>query len=169
MNAWVRLLLALFIDLLIRSVFNLQQWSPDIVVITLVYLTMTRPAGEAYFMAFLCGLVWDAVFLDLLGMHSILFLLASVGAVRLRTLIWGQYAVSRLILGFIFSGGVRFFEVIFWLSTLDYDVQIQASQQYVFYGAVVSGLLFMFIPWNRRSVSQKTEEGVLMYGRTFAS
>lgn len=167
MNSWVRLILAFIVDLLIRLVFDLGDWSPDLLLITIVFLTMTRPVGEAYFMAFISGLLWDAVFLDLIGMHAILFLVVSVCAAQLRSLIWGQYAVSRLFLGVLFSGSTRFFEVIFWLSALDYEVPVEVSQQYIVTGAVVSGIVFMLIPWASRAVPQQTGKDVAVFGRQF--
>lgn len=164
MNAWVRLFTVLFIDIIIRIVFDLQHWSPDFLVIAVVYITMTSPVGEAYFMAFLSGLVWDLIFLDMFGMHAILFLSASMCAARLRTLIWGQYAVSRLFMGFIFSGGVRFFEVLFWLSSSDLRTPVEIAQQYIISGAIVTGVVFMLIPWNMRRVQTRTEQGIRVYG-----
>lgn len=178
MNAWVRLIIAFLIDILIRILFNpfgifadnSAHWCPDLLLITVVYITMTKPVGEAYFMAFFSGLVWDAVFLDIFGLHALLFLLASISASRLRSLIWGQYAISRLFLGVIFSGGVRFFEVIFWLSSsLDQALPVHVAQQYILSGAIVSGVVFMMIPWAVKTVSNRTGQGVQMYGRHMAS
>lgn len=165
MNAWVRLITAISIDLIIRIVIDPQHWSPDILIIAIVYLTMTCPVGEAYFMAFSSGLVWDLIFFDILGMHAVLFLLASVSAAQLRTIIWGQYAVSRLLLGFIFSGGVRFFEMIFWLSSTDLKIPVETAQHYIVTGAIVTGFAFMLIPWSTRSLPQRTEQGIKVYGR----
>lgn len=174
MNAWVRLLIALLIDIFFRVVINPfgvfagnpGYWCPDLLLITIVYITMTKPVGEAYVMAFLSGLVWDAIFLDLFGLHALLFLLASICTSRLRSLIWGQYAISRLFLGVIFSGSVRFFEVIFWLSSsLDQEIPVSAAQRYIVSGAIVSGILFMLIPWAVKTVTHRTGQGVQVYGR----
>jgi rod shape-determining protein MreD len=179
MNAWLRILIACLVDLLIRIIFNPfglfaatpAHWAPDLLLITIVYITMTKPIGEAYFIAFLSGLVWDAVFLEVLfGTHALLFLTASICASRLRSLIWGQYAVSRLFLGVIFSGSVRFFEVIFWLSSsLEQDIPVSVAQHYILSGSITSGLVFMLIPWAVKTVSQRTGRGVQMYGRYIAA
>ena len=169
MNAWIWLLIALVVDLLIRILCNFGVWSPDILLITLIYLSMTRPVGEAFFMAFLSGLLWDTFFLDILGMHAMLFLLAVMGAAKLRSLIWGQYAVSRLLLGVFFSGTVRFAEVIFWLSMLDYEMPVSVPQRYIITGAVVTGLVFMLNPLQSRTVSGREIQEINVFGRGVAS
>ncbi len=168
MNAWVRLILAFFIDISIRVFLMPGEWAPDLLLITIVYITMTRPVGEAYFMAFISGLIWDILFLDLLGMHAILYLIASMCAAKLRALIWGQYAISRLILGVLFSGAVRFLEVIFWLSAFDFGMPAAISQQYIAAGAVVTGIVFMLIPWVARTAPQRTGSDVPVFGRDVA-
>lgn len=147
MNAWVRLLGALLFDALFRILFDLGSWTPDLLLLAIIYITMTRPLGEAYFMAFLSGIVWDAMFLDIIGTHAFLFVMTALLVSRLRMLIWGQYAISRLFLGFLFSGIVRFGEVIFWLSILEYELPIEVPKNYILHGALVTGFVFLCIPW----------------------
>ena len=108
------------LDLLARVVFNGGIWSPDILLLAIVYVTLTRPLGEAYCLAFAAGLAWDAVYLDVLGLHSFLYVLAGMSLIRLRKMLLAQYAVSRLLIGSLACGLVRFGELLL-ASNLDYD------------------------------------------------
>lgn len=140
------------LDLLVRVVFNGGIWSPDILLLAVVYVTLTRPAGEAYCLSFAAGLAWDAVYLDVLGLHSFLYVLAGMSLIRLRKMLLAQYAVSRLLIGSLACGLVRFGEVIFWLSNLDYDIPVSLPQRYVLAGVLATGLVFALTPWPRRPV-----------------
>ncbi len=152
MRIWPRFLFVYFLDLLIRILFGLGPWNPDLFLLFLIYATYTCPLGEAFFLAFLGGILWDGAFLDFIGMHSCLFVCAAMITSKLRPLLWPQYAISRLILGVFLSAVVRFGETIFWLSYLDYEIPFASPQQYILAGAVVTGLCFMFYPWQSRPI-----------------
>lgn len=139
--------IAYFLDLSMRTLFVLGPWTPDILLLAVGYTALTRPRGEAYALAFIAGLAWDATLLDHIGLHSILYLFAVAFTVKLRSLLWAQYAVSRLVIGFLVCMSVRFGEVILWLSFLGYEVPLAASEQYIVWGPLVTGLLFAATPW----------------------
>lgn len=147
MNPWFRVMGAFGLDILIRILFDPGEWTPDLLLIAIVYAAMTRPPGEAYFIAFAMGLLWDALYVEIPATHAFLFVIAAMIAARLRALVWGQYAITRLLLGFGFSAVVRFGEVIFWLSILDYEVPLDMPRRYILGGAAATGLLFLAIPW----------------------
>ncbi|HXK94071.1 MAG TPA: rod shape-determining protein MreD [bacterium] len=146
------LLAGFFLDLLARVAFNAGIWSPDLLLLAVVYVTLTRPLGEAYCWAFAAGLAWDAVYLDVLGLHSFLYGLAGMSLVRIRKMFLAQYALSRLLIGSLAGGLVRFGEVIFWLSNLDYEIPVSWPQRYVLAGLLATGLGFALTPWPRRPV-----------------
>jgi rod shape-determining protein MreD len=137
-------LIALFTDILIRTFFNLENWSPDILLIAVLYIGLTRPMGEAYLLAFFAGLVWDIVYLDITGLHAFLFVLATMIIGKLRRVFWAQYAISRLFMGFVLSCLVRFGEVMFWLSNLDTKVPVEMAKEYILFGPIVTGFVFLF-------------------------
>lgn len=144
--------LTFFADLAARAFFGLSGYNPDLLLLALIYITLIRPVGEAYCIAFVAGFCWDAAFLDHMGLHSFLFVLAAMVTARLRQLFWAQYAVSRLVIGVLVCGLVRFGEVIYWLSNLDNDVPISMPQRYVLSGAIVTGALFFLLPWYSKPI-----------------
>ncbi|MDX9752849.1 MAG: rod shape-determining protein MreD [bacterium] len=137
-------LTSFFIDLLIRQFSPFGVWNPDILLIAVMYIGLTRPLGEAYVLAFCVGLLWDTVYLDIPGMHSFLFILATMIIGKMRRVFWAQYAVSRLLMGFSLSCLVRFGEVMFWLSNLDGKIPVVLSKHYILYGPLITGLCFFF-------------------------
>lgn len=149
---WVIVGVVFFFDLLARIFLGLGYYSPDLLLLALIYVALLRPVGEAYCLAFAAGFCWDAVFLDHMGLHSFLFVLAVMLTARLRKLLWAQYAVSRLVMGILVCGLVRFGEVIFWLSNLDNETPISMSQRYVVSGALITGLFFFILPWYSKPI-----------------
>lgn len=157
MNTWIILFSAYLADLAVRILFDPGAWSPDILLLSIGYITLTSPLGEAYFMAFLAGMLWDGTFLDFMGMHSFLFVLATMLIARFRSLLWAQYAISRLFIGFILAGMVRFGETIFWLSNMGYEIPVHIPQGYVLKGAIITGICFMLCPWPSRPIRLSTK------------
>ncbi|MBN2327498.1 MAG: rod shape-determining protein MreD [Candidatus Omnitrophica bacterium] len=143
---WIIVAAVLLLDISLRIFTGLGRFTPDLLLLALVYATLVRPLGEIYCLAFAAGVCWDVIFLDSLGLHSFLFILAVMFTSRLRQILWAHYAISRLVMGFSICGLVRFGEVIFWLSNLDKDVPVSMPEQYITSGAVISGLVFLFLP-----------------------
>ncbi|MBD3267596.1 rod shape-determining protein MreD [bacterium] len=135
---------ALFMDIAIRTFLDLGVWSPDLLLMAILYLGLTRPLGEAYLLAFFLGLAWDIIYLDITGLHGFLFVLATMMTGKLRRLFWAQYAISRLFIGFVVTCLVRFGEIMFWLSNLDTKVPVSMPERYILYGPIVTGICFLF-------------------------
>lgn len=149
---WIVVVAVFLVDIATRIFFQLGWYSPDLLLLALVYVTLLRPVGEAYCIAFVAGFVWDAVFLDHAGLHSFLFVIAVMFTARLRQLLWAQYAVSRLVMGILVCVLVRFGEVIYWLSNLDNAVPISMPQHYILSGAITTGLFFFILPWYSKPI-----------------
>lgn len=156
-------LISFFADLLIRQFLPLGVWSPDILLMAVLYVGLTHPLGEAYVLAFFMGLLWDTVYLDITGLHSFLFILATMIIAKLRRVFWAQYAISRLLMGFALSCLVRFGEVMFWLSNLDGRIPVAMSKHYILYGPIITGLCFFFFFPTRSKpleISQRTPKTI---------
>jgi len=153
MKYWAIVISAYLADIAIRVFIQPREWSPDLLLLAILYVTLSAPLGEAYFIALVSGLFWDGAFLDFYGMHSFLFVLAAMLTARLRPLLWVQYAVSRLLLGFLLSALVRFGETIFWLSNMEHPLPLAWPQRYILAGALASGICFMLFPWRSRPIS----------------
>ncbi len=151
--AWILAVVVFFLDISLRIFFGLGPASPDILLLALLYITLKYPVGEAYCIAFLSGFSWDTVFMDNLGLHSFLFVIAAMITVRLCRLIWVQYAISRLVIGAAACGLVRFGEVIFWLSNLDQNAPIYMPERYIITGAIVTGVIFFLMPWRTTPIN----------------
>ncbi len=145
-------LAAFFADLSIRIVFDLGGWSPDLLLLSILYLSLICPLGEAYTLAFLAGLCWDAAFMDVMGTHAFLFVLAAMLAIKMRMVFGAHYAVSRLVMGILIGAMVRFGEVIIWLSHLDSEIPVSMPRQYILAGSIVTGVIFSLLPWRTRPV-----------------
>lgn len=163
MTPWIMLTFIMLLDLSLRVLLGLGNWSPDLLLLGIIYMSINFPLGQAYTMAFVFGLLWDAAYLDNMGLHSLLFILAVMGSNKMRQFIWAQYAVSRFVLGFVLSGTVRFGEVIYWLSNIDHRVLYDAAQNYVLSGALVTGLCFFIVSWEPLPV-QVPRKTPVMYG-----
>ncbi len=161
------LIVAFILDLFIRIVFNLGMLSPDIFLLSVLYITLTRPTGEAFLYAFVAGLIWDITFYDIPGTHSLLYILAVMLTTRLRSVLWAQFSVSRFIIGVLLTAFVRFGEVIFWLSYLEYDIPVSMPYSYIFSGALITGLCFIIFPMKVFSFrfSRKSQQPTLVLGR----
>lgn len=146
MKTWIIVAAVLLLDIAVRIFLGLGRFTPDLLLLSLIYAALLRPLGEIYCLAFAAGLCWDVIYLDPLGLHSFLFVMAVMFTARLRQILWAHYAVSRLVMGLVICGLVRFGEVIFWLSNLDKDVPVSMPEQYITSGAVISGLVFLFLP-----------------------
>ncbi|MDP8246111.1 MAG: rod shape-determining protein MreD [Candidatus Hinthialibacter antarcticus] len=131
----------------LRALLSLDPWTPDILLMAVAYLALTRPRGEAYVMAFAAGLLWDLALLDHIGSHSLLYIAAVAAAVKMKSILWAQYAVSRLVMGYVLTVFVRFGEVIFWLSFLGNEIPFSYSEYYILWGPLVTGVLFAIVPW----------------------
>ncbi len=153
MTRWLAVIGIFFIDLALRIFFGLGSSSPDLLLLSLIYITLNRPVGEAYCLAFAAGFCWDAVFLDQMGLHAFLYVFAVMITARLCKILWAQYAVSRLVMGVLICGLVRFGEVIFWLSNLDNDVPIAMPERYVLSGAIITGVVFFLLPWYTKPIN----------------
>ena len=165
MRYWLWMTGILFGDLSIRIFFNLGIWSPDIVLLAVIYSALTRPLGEAFLMAFVMGIFWDAVFVDLMGMHSCLYLLAVMIVARIRVLFWAQFSISRLFIGMLVCGLVRFGEVIFWLSNFNNTgVSIQKMEAYILSGAVTAGVCFYLFPWSSPPIMLPEKDVETLWG-----
>lgn len=145
-------LAAFLLDATIRTSFTLGVWSPDLLLLAALYLTLRRPLGEAYVLAFFAGLAWDILLMDPLGMHAFLFVLAAMFTAKLKTVLWARYAISRFLIGFAVCMMVRFGEVIFWLSDHGYDEPILIAQQYILHGAIVTAICFALTPWRTNPI-----------------
>ncbi|MBI1390821.1 MAG: rod shape-determining protein MreD [bacterium] len=151
MASFLILAVSLMVDLSIRVFPQLGVYTPDVLLLGVIYLALRRPMGEAYLAAFLAGIAFDAVLWDHIGLHSLLYVLAAAGVLKLRTWLWAQYAISRWLIAYIIVMGVRFGEVIMWLSYLGYEVPL-SFERYVLWGPVVSGLLFAMVPWRQSPI-----------------
>jgi rod shape-determining protein MreD len=137
-------LIALLTDIFVRTFFDLGLWNPDLLLIAILYIGLTRPLGEAYAIAFGFGLIWDIIYVDITGLHAFLFVLACMIIGKLRRVFWAQYAISRLFMGLVLCCLVRFGEIMFWLSNLDTNVPVSMPKQYIIYGSIITGLCFFF-------------------------
>lgn len=146
------LALSFLVNFGLRALVNLDPWTPDILLISITYIALTRPQGEAYVMAFAAGLVWDVALLDHIGSHSLLFIAAVAATTKIKSLLWAQYAVSRLVIGYAITVLVRFGEVIFWLSFLGNSIPFASSERYILWGPVVTGVLFALMPWRKTPI-----------------
>ena len=63
-----------------------------------------------------------------------------------------RHLPASLLIGSLACGLVRFGEVIFWLSNLDYDIPVALPERYVLAGVLATGLAFALTPWPRRPV-----------------
>jgi len=151
-SIWLAIVAVFLLDISLRIFLRLGVWSPDLLLLSLLYVAFIRPLGEAFCMAFLAGFCWDAVYLDHMGLHPFLFVLAVMVTARLCKFLWAQYAVSRLLMGFLACGLVRFGEVIYWLSNLDYNVPISLPERYIISGALISGVVFFLTPWYSKPI-----------------
>ncbi len=162
------LVTAFFTDLLIRILFDPGRWSPDLLLLSVLYISLNRPLGEAYLYAFLAGVLWDGAFYEIQGTHALLFVLTTMIIARLRLLIWAQFSLSRLLLGILACIFVRFGEVIFWLSYLEYDIPVTLAYRYVLSGAVITGICFMLYPLffsPFQSMMQRNSQPMVLLGR----
>lgn len=159
---WVALAGA--IDVGLRALVPMGNWHPDIMLASILYIALRRPLGEAFLLAFVFGLVWDITFLEPLGMHAFLFILAVMIASRLNAILWADYAISRFVIGFVLCGMVRFGEVIFWLSNLRYEVPFSLPQSYVLMGAVTTGIVFALIPWRTSPIQLSKPSPQVLFG-----
>ncbi len=162
--SWLLLALVLYIDIAVRIFFGLGPWSPDLLVLAIACIALYFPLGQAYTMAFLYGMAWDAAYLDALGLHSLLFVVAVMITSRMRQILWARYAVSRLVIGFVLSACVRFGEVMYWLSNRDFEVLVSTAQTYVLYGAIVTGVCFFFLKWEPRPVQVPAKSPQVLFG-----
>ncbi len=135
------------VNLSLWAIFTANPWAPDLLLLAILYIALTRPRGEAYVIAFCAGLLWDATLLDQMGSHSLLFIAAVAAASKMRSILWAQYAISRLVMGYTLTMAIRFGEVIFWLSFLGNEVPFSSPERYVLWGPVVTGALFALLPW----------------------
>ena len=137
-------LVAFVLDTLVRIFFQFGSWSPDLLLISILYVGLTRPLGEAYGIAFLFGLLWDVAYLDITGLHAFLFVVSTLIIGKLRRVFWAQYSISRLFMGFMLCSLVRFGEIMFWLSNQEGQVSIWVPKEYILNGAIVTALCFFF-------------------------
>lgn len=150
---WLTLLFgALLTDLVLREVFLFEDLAPDVLLCGVLFLTLRRPLGEAYTLAFISGMVWDVIYLDPLGMHAFLFVGAAMITTQLKTILWARFVISRFFIGFLMSAAVRFGEVIFWLSIPGNEVPLAVIQGYIISGALTTGVLLACIPWQSKPI-----------------
>ncbi len=164
MKYWLQMTGIFLGDLSIRIFFNWGIWTPDIVLLAVIYSALTRPMGEAYLLAFIMGIFWDAVNVDLMGMHSCLYLLMVMIVARIRVLFWAQFSISRLFIGMLLCGLVRFGEVIFWLSNFNTGVSIQQMEAYILAGAIVAGICFYLFPWSSPPIQLPERDVETLWG-----
>ncbi|RJP32811.1 MAG: rod shape-determining protein MreD [Candidatus Omnitrophota bacterium] len=168
MISMIIFIITFFGDLIVRIVLNPGAWSPDLLLLSVLYITLNRPLGEAYLYAFLAGLCWDSVFFEIPGTHSLLFILAAMITAKLRLVIWAQFSISRLVIGVLAVVFVRFGEVIFWLSYLEYEIPLILPYKYILYGSIVTGICFMIYPMlflPIQSILQKNTQPMIFLGR----
>lgn len=159
---WITL--AFVLDVSLRVMMAPGNWQPDIVLVALLYVSLRNPLGEAYVMSFLFGLAWDIAFMDPLGMHAFLFLLATMLTHRVGSVLWAQYAISRFAIGLVMCMLVRFGEVIFWLSNLRYEVPIGLPQAYILCGAITTGIVFALVPWRTSPIQLSKPSPQVLFG-----
>jgi rod shape-determining protein MreD len=161
-------LAAFFFDAALRTFLTLGLWSPDLLLLAVLYLTLRRPLGEAYVLAFFAGLAWDLLLMDPLGMHAFLFVLAAMFTAKLKTLLWARYAIARFVIGFLVCSLVRFGEVIFWLSDHGYDDPVLIAQQYILYGALVTGACFAMAPWRTKPIQLSKPSPHILFSERYS-
>ncbi|MGI6458394.1 MAG: rod shape-determining protein MreD [bacterium] len=162
MNIWLKSVLIILLDITLRILLQEYVWVPDLMLIFLAYLTLSDQISQAYKIAFTLGLAWDGMFFDYMGLHSFLFITGVYFTSKLKAWIWAQYFISRLFLGLLLSGGMRFAEVLFWLSFDPVRVSLELIYYYIAGGALLTGLTFLFITWNPRPV--KIANRVVVFG-----